>query len=988
MSVKLLSVTEIGLSVRASNILQRYKIHTVGEMLQLTEETVYGYKNAGKKTVEEILSKIEKYKKIDQAGSPAIDQEQLDAQMPENYEQWLTEETGKTFLSKYLENTGIEALELLSAKAFNLLSMNGYEKMSQVVFLTVEDLMQIRRMDQKTAEEIIRNCRYYLNDNKTDILAAYAEVLIRNGIATDDPAEENASHSEPISIRKMIYDEKYRKEIRTYVEANDCFVEQMGLAIRSQNRLLGVGVTKMSELILIPEHELREIKHLGKKSFDEINAKIEAYISEHEHRIRAVVDGDMSALYKVDNIMDMILKLYLTEGFKGLSFSDIKEKLQLPEVVTDQQLKSAIGKLLAAKELIYVDFRCYRVYKKFAEYLASTELDERTKRVMTLRLQGKTLEEVGKIETVTRERIRQIEGKGKIKLRERLMEETGTNHFDEDYYQYLFDTYDLVKEDAAEWFGISAETWSYLSTNKRGPKPLNKALEDAKLSAGMRLKIRNYLNRNKLYIDGVWVEKKRAVIEDVVLKKYCQDEKTFDEFVEIYNNFLKENEIEFTPDLYITSDAYSTRKNRLLELKDVLYRTGGLIRYYDIAGTDFTELLDVLNLDAYEDRAISTSMFMEEYPEIMKKYDIRHEHELHNLLRKIIKPGSYHDIAFGRMPTITFGNYDRPDTMLDVLLEHAPIKQADYLDLICKEYGYDRKYVAAHYLPMFAKYLHEGVYSLDQKVMSTENRNLFRQALTEDFYYFDELRSVFKKILPDADIETVNPYNLKMMGGLVISNYVIFNHSTTEGYISELLKQEDIFDITPYRERYGRIASFVNIVIAMRHNREIIEFEKNKMINIRRLNNKGISREMLQDFCDRVYEYVQDEEFFSIQSLREAGFEDDMYSNGLGDWFLGSLLSTDDRFSWTYMYGNIILKKYSGRIAIKDLLLKIIKKERIIDTYDLMNILEHTYGCTIQNRSDVLGKLSGTTVYHDKILDRLYITEDEYYRELEEMEGI
>ena len=68
MDVKMQSIDAIGLSVRSSNALHRAGVHTVGDMLERTEEDLSQVRNLGKKSLEEILEKIEKYKKIDASG--------------------------------------------------------------------------------------------------------------------------------------------------------------------------------------------------------------------------------------------------------------------------------------------------------------------------------------------------------------------------------------------------------------------------------------------------------------------------------------------------------------------------------------------------------------------------------------------------------------------------------------------------------------------------------------------------------------------------------------------------------------------------------------------------------------------------------------------------------------------------------------------------------------------------------------------------------
>lgn len=189
-----------------------------------------------------------------------------------------------------------------------------------------------------------------------------------------------------------------------------------------------------------------------------------------------------------------------------------------------------------------MDYRCYRIYGKFEKYLnICPAISERNREFISRRLKGETLESIAKDNNLTRERVRQIVKKDIEKVRNYYFAKTGMSLFDEDYFKYLYETYAFEKEDAAEWLGVPVYVWNYLDLNdvKRGKTDLQKALEDYhELDLGLRLKIKNYLNRNKLYVDGRWVEKKRSDLEQVVVRKFCTEDVCFDEFCQLYNSFL------------------------------------------------------------------------------------------------------------------------------------------------------------------------------------------------------------------------------------------------------------------------------------------------------------------------------------------------------------------------------------------------------------------------------------------------------------------
>ena len=101
-----------------------------------------------------------------------------------------------------------------------------------------------------------------------------------------------------------------------------------------------------------------------------------------------------------------------------------------------------------------------------------------------------------------------------------------------------------------------------------------------------------------------------------------------------YNEFLEQEEIPFDENIYYTEPVYRTRKNHLSDARYLLWKQNEQIRYYDMDGRDFTELLNALNLESYENIELSTMKFVEDYPEILAKYDIRDQYELHNTLQR------------------------------------------------------------------------------------------------------------------------------------------------------------------------------------------------------------------------------------------------------------------------------------------------------------------------------------------------------------------
>lgn len=975
MTVKDISIDTIGLSTRARNAFHQAQVHTVGEMMEYTEESLSQMANLGKKSVQEILAKIEEYRALEV--SPESEKNQ--PEMPEDFEVWMQEPSGREQILSWLQETEVrvEALELLSARAFNVLLLSGNTFLHQIAFRTEQELMEIPRMDPDSARSIVSQAAQYIRDHRDAIVRCL---------------QERAKASQPpITVADMMRMPEYRDRIGTFVLHNDIEIDNLSLSNRPKNQLLRNGYRNLSDILFLTAEELQRLPSMGAASISQIQERIQDYLMENGTRILAFCNGDDSVLLDDAAIRKAVLKLYQPEPFSGFSLAEMTERLELPGQLSQDRLKKILGVLLAQKELEYVDFRCYRVYDRFEDFLdACPGIEERAHRILQLRLQGVTLEGIGQEYGLTRERVRQVIKKEIGTVRAQYTIQTGKKWFDEDYYRYFYETYTFDKKDGSQWLGISPSVWNYLDMMdvKQGKQDLESALEDSqRLDIGLRLKIKNYLNRNKILVDGVWVEKKRAELEMVVVRKFCQDDTSFGDFVKLYNRFLEEEEIPYNEDIYYTEAIYRTRKNRLADARFLLWKQNETIRYYDIDSRDYTELLETLNLDTYENIEYSTVKFMKEYPEVMEKYDIRDQYELHNLLRKIIPEGSFHDFRCGRMPQIRFGTFDRDGAILDMIIDHAPIGAVELCELISQEYGYDPGVILGTYLQPFAVYYHQGLYSVDQKVMPAENKRMLQAALTEDFYYIGEIRKTYAQLVPNADLEEVNPYNLKSMGFVVLSRYVVQHYPSLEAYFEDLLTRDDIVDLKPYRKRFAYVQMFSQKLMELKRNLDVIEFEPDRILNFRKLARAGITKEMIQDFCDAVYDAVQEGTYFSSRSLRQDGFVSELYDLGFSDWFYANLLISDSRFSFGNMFGSLILYKGRENITIQSFLLSRVQEHICVDVLDLMTELKERYGCEISEKSDITYRLKNTQVYYDKILDRLYVNEEAYYRDLDETGG-
>lgn len=959
MDIKLLSIDNLELSVRTKNALHRVQIHTLGDLLEQNEESLSSIRNMGAKSITEALEVIAKY--------TDLATENTKEQSNESDIDVTTER-----VIKYLEENAItiDALENLSIKAYNYLLFAGFKYLSEFIFMNKTELMDKHKIHPVYAQEIANHCKEYLN-------TLYSNVNFKDSI--NQKAHE---YSEQTDIKEAQLQ---------YIKANDMTFDEMALSNRSKNSLTKAGYTMLSDIAFLSSQELSDIPQLGATSVVEIQHKVNDYFSAHDKSMNAFVSGDKTAILGDESIKKNILDLYKGIGFKGLSLNDIENRLNLREFLPLDKLKKFIGQLIAENKLVYVDFRCHRVYPSFADYLEScTCINERNKIMIQERLEGKTLDAIGQQYDLTRERVRQVLKKDYQRVINNYKSEYHLAFFDEDYYKYLFETYKFDRKEIAPWLGISDYLINYieLSGVKQGKKELESALEDvANLDAGLRFKIKNYIHRNQLFIDNKWVDKKRSELENVVVQKFCQNNVSFSDFTKIYNDFLVEMDIDYDESLYYTESVERSRKNHLADSRFLLWKQNEQIRFYDIDAHDYTELFDTLSLESYENIEFSTLKLFRMYPEIMQKYDLRDHYDLHNLLRKIVPDGSCNNFKCGRTPNISFGTFDRNKALLEILKANAPISVENLAKLISDEYGYDIGVTMSTYLTPFNCYLKNGYYTFDHKQMSKEKMDILKTHLTEDLYLVEDIRKKYLELFDDAEPDEINSYTLKVMGFSLCYNYALQNYSSLEKYIKHLLTCSDIVDITHIKKQFGTNQSYYAKLNELKKELKIIEFEPDQYITLSKLENGGVTKDDLLNFCDAVYDFAEDNTYFSISSIRQDGFEHELFDFGFSDLFYSSILYADSRFTNTKAYKSMVFYKGSDYISIKSFLYSIIKSYGSIDIYDLMNELSDKHGCSFDEKWDILWKLRSTEIFFDKILERLYINSELYYRELDEVGG-
>ena len=896
----------------------------------------------------------------------------------------------KTTKEKIIEFVKVKNAEIedfnISVRSYNTLRRGNVRYLYEAILYYPDGFASFRNMGAKSIDEICSIIENYVLEHYEQITA----YMSGEGVALEDPVKidiEQETDPFKLTILQLLMHPIYKEKAKKYLLENNIPVEQMGLSVRSVNAFMRSNILSFYDALSVYPDNLSSLRNIGAKSIDEIKTRMEYYISKMQNAVSAYCSGDMSAMYSDEFVFDTVMSCFEDIGFKGISFKQIRDVF--PDEFDETRIKQCIGGLLADKKLEYVDFRLYRVYPSVYSVIEQSSLEYEEKDILQKKLDGMTLEAIAQEYGVTRERIRQKFEKNFKKLRAQLQTNHGFFIFDEDYYAYLYSNYEVIKEMWLDFLGVPGKTFSYLvNSHAKGKRQISEALSDPKIDLILKFKIQDYLNRNKILIDGQLIERQRSDIEDYVLSKIAIDELSYDEFVCGYNEILKNNNIEYDEKIYYTEEVRRTRSHRLNESMFCLWKQGERLRYYDISSQDYEELLQTLNLGKYTDIELSTLKFIEDFPEIMEKYDIRDQYELHNLLKKIVDVNDYHDMVFHRQPMIQFGEFDRDKAIYSVLEAVAPVTGEELAEYVHMEFGYDKTTTMWNYFSHLNKYYHQGVYTIDFKKIPDERITLLREKLTDEFYYISEVKEIYKEMFGDVDLEEINPFSLKSIGFAVFTTYVIQNFQTAESYFTHLLTSQDVYDISTLNGKFMNIKTYYCVYIALRQNYDIFLFDKNQAITMNRLSKLGITKEDIKKFCDDVVEFAEEGTCFTMHSLREAGFVSELDDLGFDDYFYAGILAMDPRFMWQHVFGAIVLSINTGRnekiISKKSFLIYALSKYDSVDLDDFISDCLEEYGINISDRYEITRAVAGTDMYYDSIMAKVYRNKNCYYAEFDD----
>ncbi len=1026
--MKNISIVKLGFSKRTTNALMRANIITLEKLMSLTEYELRNIRNMGEKSIAEVL-KFQKSVKNDEDYLDSLMEieDEMDVQMFITKEWPELKYADSDMVSNrmnQLKNTSIIKLGL-STRTTNALMKANINTLAKVMCMSEYELKRIQNIGTKSVQEVLE----FQKSVKSNLIDLDIPMMIEKNInygkmytPKNYTVWEIANPEVDLEKVKQIL---FINDSGTLKE--DIKIKELNFSVRTQNCLKNSNYENISDVANEKYGKFVEIRNLGKNSINEVvqylkektyviflgekineiaqsvidtikNSSLESYsyykdvfyqlkylFSKNEDYISSIYNQEKSINYliynekfidliKNDKTIQMIIDcfvLFMIEENKmdgGVWESDYFQNIGLYEL--------SIKRLVENKKIEKSNNGKYRKWLPCIDDFINS-LPNKYKKVVSMRLEGKTLEACGAELNLTRERVRQIVNKA---LRKKPL-------LREDEYAYWYQRYKFSEEAFCMIFNEVKITFNYLkAVYKYGEIDIEFMNADDQLTKTIYFSLKNYLNRNSILLGDEFVPCKREKIcRKIAEMEYSDKDAPYDLFWDKYMSVLKEKNIDDNEKLLFPSQR--AFEARIEDSPYVLSKYGRKFRYFPIDECDVLELVQQIHLEQFKNVEISTLKLFTEYKDVMEEFNIRDEYELHNLLKKTEEKWNLenkYDVKFTRMPLMAFGLIDRDRQVENLLFAVAPVSMEEFCEYYEIEYGVLARTVAANFTKSIYKYYNNGMFTTSQPTFTQEESIYMRNVLVEDFYFIEDVVKVFKNHFHSGDVKEINTKTLGEIGYRVYTNYIVrYKFSSASEYFRKLLLEKDNIDLKKLDKRLVYIQIFNNTVDILRSQYQLIEYEDMKFIRLDRLQSvySFVTLDFIEKYVDDAIEAANGMEFFTVHYLEKKGFTHLVEKIQLGEWFRAGLIKNSRKLRFIKTGGNIIFSLGDKPITTLDFIKYVLKPKEKMDIYAFIQYIKDTYGVSL-SKDKLTYLIKPTSMYYDSIMEKIYYTKDYYYDEI------
>ncbi|MGF2097738.1 DNA-directed RNA polymerase subunit alpha C-terminal domain-containing protein [Mammaliicoccus lentus] len=981
-------VNELSLSNRSKNQLIKNGYIYVSQLKNLTNDELDNIRNLGVKSIQEIKDFRDNLSS----------RNEVDIKISEDMP------------IEYLRHLEID--EIIDDKEIlNILKMNNVRVLGVLLDLSYDDISKFRSIEEQTitvVQSLCHQVREKLNLINRDLLT----LIIQSPDNTiQEILDKNVPNTQMSLSIKFLYKNNYVSEMD---------IDGHGFSRKEKKLIITHNLNNLSYLLKHSYSNLLNYKGISKKTLESVLKRIVNYIVVQNKQeyfignitrlylkrssyyylllmtetllnqvIRQVREGIDDVLkteeFSINHELDLLLGNHLVrDRIKQIQFNNKEpqellyvyvkanqnaySKKEICDVLSNQFQNLNTRKIF--DELIEMDLIALnefdKVFAKKSSILSHIEENykDNTYKMFKLRLQGKTLEEIGNIAGVTRERVRQVVKK--------VIDNTNKT-FKEDENAYWFNTYDLDNKRYKMLF--NDDLYNYLSSRyKKGDRHWTEIIYDDKATLQLKKLIRNEQLKGKIEIDGEIISKTKASIIDYVIKEFGKSPMHLDDLFELVAIFLEEQGL----DKNGFKIEYRYLENTLADTSNAVSRGKKIYRYYPYDEYDWDTFYEAINFEEWINLEISTSILFKYHPTLMEKFHIYHENELHNVIKRTRENIKNINIELTRMPNISIGNVDRAQQVKDLMYKHAPLYVEEFAKLYYQTYGVKEQTFKANYLGFIDKYISDDYIKVNfDSVNDKEIKHVEQVINGREFMFIEDLKEKIEDEILDLQII------LKHLNYKTFTTYILKSeYETSVNYFNEnFYRDSEVVDLTNIDKRLWNLSSFASWLYDKFKTLELIEFAPRKYITRQKLNEIGLTSNILEDFRSETLNRLNDGHVWSIHTIIDVIDNEMIESFGFEPIFYRSILRGLENVYSNKMGGNYLLKK-DKEFSIRDLVEEEVVKVKMIDIFDLTEIINEKYDVNFAYYR-VIEAVKKTNMYYDEIMEKVYLDINYYYEEFE-----
>ncbi|WP_455490663.1 hypothetical protein [Granulicatella sp.] len=717
------------------------------------------------------------------------------------------------------------------------------------------------------------------------------------------------------------------------------------------------------------EESILNLRNIMKSRYNE-----EDEISFTDRKIEKNIDEYTKLLSNTNEVVIWETFIYFLKNISLNIINISNEKISIDGI---NQLKS-LNLIFEENEILYLNINNFVKKEVFIKYfdidvnripkfekvVSKMTIDDflnvdfKDKDFFIQRINGSTLQEIATKYGLTKERVRQklqkIE-KNLPKLREL------------EKYNTLFQEYNISKEVFINIFNKDERIYNLMSClYSKGEKNIIDEILNGEYPQKSKDYILNVMNKVKIGEEVKIATRENALIEVMKENKDLQKYISKEDLVILYSEYVKDY-----PKLKIVNER--SLFNIADKDKNIIK---SIFKGYRIYETDLSEeiieklkhIIIVLPPGNY-----SMDYIFNHNKDFMEEINIMDGSELHNLfLRHEIL---VENMVLGRNPQFSLGISSKEEFIFQEMISFHGRDLDEFVDYININFGLLKTSFKAYLSVEFPEYISNKKILIDSEDYS-EIKKLMEGLLTEKIYIPED----FNKIITDnTSIKTVshvliNQLGFRVRGSLIVDKKYI---SCKDAFISIILS-EKIF--SPESEKIFKTNDFFTAIYSLEREFKILKIGENRYLNTSVLKARGYDFSKFKSFITEVEKTIQNNEYFTIISLLNDGFEHEILEDGFDLVTLDRLISisqvlksVNSSFPTLYYKG---AKKF-----VNDFLLDLLLEYGSINVEDFTDDINDKYGLNL-DEENVRYRLQQEEVFYSKELNKMYIYKNDYLDEV------